>query len=136
MKNIKFNAKNHIPILIGVTLLVLTLIGFYRKYQLEKCYRIFVGFPVEISGGPKTGYNLHFKFSKNNININNYDSIDKDEYFEKGGDEYYLKKHFFVKVSCTEENNISVIWDIPVPDTLKFVPANGWDKIPYGLDKK
>ncbi|WP_147322774.1 hypothetical protein [Emticicia sp. C21] len=44
-------------------------------------------------------------------------------------------ERYFIVLSCTRPNFSEAYWDIPVPDTLKFIPQNGWDKIPYNLEK-
>jgi hypothetical protein len=130
MKIPKFNSEKHVPILMGIGLSIILIYGFYQKYKIHKCHRIYVLSPIRITGGVKTGLTLHFTFTKDGREING------DDVIPKYGDKYFLKNRFFIKVSCDNENYSSGVWDFVVPDTLQYVPANGWDKIPYGLDKK
>ncbi len=46
------------------------------------------------------------------------------------------KRRLLIKISCRNFNANKVIWDSFVPDTLKFIPANGWKKIPFSLEKR
>jgi hypothetical protein len=46
-----------------------------------------------------------------------------------------MSKRYFVRVFCDDLQVNRVQWDIPVPDSLNYVPVNGWGKIPYELDK-
>jgi hypothetical protein len=45
-----------------------------------------------------------------------------------------MSKRYFVRVFCDDLQVNRIHWDIPVPDTLTYVPPNGWHNIPYGLD--
>ena len=45
------------------------------------------------------------------------------------------KRRLFIVASCKNYKINRVDWDISIPDTLKNIPSNGWDTIPYGLDK-
>ncbi len=45
-----------------------------------------------------------------------------------------LNSRFFIEVNCHDFNTNKILWEIPVPDTLEFVPLEGWKEVPYGLD--
>ena len=115
-------------------LVILQLRVYYRDYVLSECTKITVANPYEIGGGYKTGYIMYYTYILNSKQVKDYDGVDKGDY-NANGDSYYLKKKFFLKVSCTDVKNTEVIWSVPVPDTLNYVPINGWDKIPYNLAK-
>ncbi len=46
-----------------------------------------------------------------------------------------LSNRYWVQVNCKDFNIKRVRWEYTVPDTLQFVPANGWNTIPYDLEK-
>ena len=46
-----------------------------------------------------------------------------------------LSKRYWIQIYCEDFDVNKVLWKINVPDTLQNIPANGWDKIPYSLDK-
>ena len=130
----KFNAKIHIPVLMVLSLVILQLRVYYKNQVLNECTKITVASPYEIGGGYKTGYNMYYTYTLNSTQIKDYDGVDKGDY-NANGESYYLKKRFFLKVSCNDVKNTKIIWSVLVPDTLNYVPANGWDKIPYNLGK-
>jgi hypothetical protein len=45
-----------------------------------------------------------------------------------------MSKRYFVRVFCDDLQVNRVQWDVPVPDTLQYIPPNGWAELPYGLD--
>ena len=45
-------------------------------------------------------------------------------------------KRLLVQVYCKDLNKHKILWDITIPDTLQYIPANGWKEIPYGLGEE
>jgi hypothetical protein len=129
MKRINFNVQKAIPILIVVVLLGVSLRIFYRNYKISLCNTIYIAKPIDISGGLKTGFTIHYTFKKNSNSINGSDDLDKKG-LSNNGENYYMKKRFFVKVACSDDSNSEIVWDVPVPDSLTYVPDNGWNEIP------
>lgn len=43
------------------------------------------------------------------------------------------KRKFWVQLSCENPDFHNLLWDIAVPDTFKYIPANGWEKLPSEL---
>ena len=46
-----------------------------------------------------------------------------------------LSTRYWVKVSCANLLFKEMQWEVKVPDTLQYIPPNGWDKIPYSLEE-
>lgn len=100
--------------------------------KFDKCYRITVASPYKLIRQK----NMYFTFELNGKKINETAGVSSGDVGLHWNNNFVLEKRFWLKVYCDDFKVNRVIWDIPVPDTLKFIPANGWDKIPYGLDKK
>lgn len=47
-----------------------------------------------------------------------------------------INNKYWVQVHCHDMKLNQVLWKIPVPDTLKYIPPKGWNKIPYGLKEE
>jgi hypothetical protein len=135
MKITKLKTEQYVYIFMIAVLLGVTIYSLYVGYAVRKCSRISLVSPTRIVGSGKIGYHLDFTFSINNRIIDGSNRIPRDIYSDHK-DSYFLKNRFFIKVSCENDNFHRIVWDFVVPDTLQYVPANGWDKIPYGLDKK
>ena len=82
------------------------------------------------------GVNIKFNYKINSAKISDETGVspyDTDEWWSIDMEKLRNKK-LLVAVSC-EDNKISKInWNVQIPDTLQYIPVNGWDKIPYGLD--
>jgi hypothetical protein len=51
--------------------------------------------------------------------------------FERG--RHLMNERFWVRVYCKDFSVNRIYWEAKVPDTLQFIPPNGWKEIPYGL---
>ena len=51
--------------------------------------------------------------------------------FERG--RHLMKDRFWVRVYCKDLQVNRIYWDAKVPDTLQYIPKEGWKEIPYGL---
>ena len=76
-------------------------------------------------------YNVGEKTAKTTEGVNNFDtneswSVDVEK---------LSKRRLLLQVSCHDINVNRILWDIPVPDTLRYVPANGWKEIPFQRQK-
>lgn len=47
-----------------------------------------------------------------------------------------LSRKYWIQVNCDDFKVNRVLWKIPIPDTLKYIPPKGWKKIPYGLKEE
>ena len=118
-----------------ITLILIYIIGdyLYSKYQIANCSRYSIAQARKIHGSMKTGYGMEYTFLLNGIEINNSDGI-KSSFKESNDDFYILNRRYVVKFSCKNPNVAQILWEIEVPYNIN-APVNGWDKIPYGLDK-
>ena len=122
MKKIK-----EIPSVFYFLLFVVILFSFFyvrEQVLLKKCSKIFVGKyerSYSVGRGCKTAAFKYFNEGK----VFHFAECEERE-LEKGD-------VVFLKVTCNQDGLGKVLWDIPVPDTLTFIPKNGWDEMPYGL---
>ena len=45
-------------------------------------------------------------------------------------------RRFWVQVHCEDAKTHKILWDYKVPDTLRFIPQNGWNELPKYAIKK
>jgi hypothetical protein len=50
--------------------------------------------------------------------------------------ESVMSERYWIQVHCEDFKTRRILWKIPVPDTLKYIPPKGWKKIPYGLKEE
>lgn len=123
METYKKEFRNILIFLIPIVLL-LFFINKCSNQQLNKCYRITVGevldYASDIEGNSSSI--IYFNFRKKTY---------------RGYGNGDIGKRYFLKVSCNDPENFRDYEEFFVPDTLQYIPENGWDEIPYGLgDKK
>ena len=77
---------------------------------------------------PVRGYfNVKFSYKINNKNFESVNNINKNENAKIG-------LMFFVKFSPDNPKNSKILLDYLVPNNIKEVPKNGWEKIPDDSD--
>jgi hypothetical protein len=113
---------------VGLPVLVFFVILFiYFENKLEKCSRITVcrviGFESDFEGGSSP----LFAYEYNSVTYKNGGAGDMSNI-------NHLNSRYFLKISCEKPSIVKIIRDVHVPDTLKFIPTNGWEKLPYNLD--
>jgi len=98
-----------------------------NKNKISTCHKITIATVIGGSGSFSTrrGLTNSIQFSGSDGNIQDFSSFND---FQK-----YKNKKYFVKLSCDSPSISELIWDIEVPNTLKFIPIDGWPKIPYEL---
>ena len=118
---------------------IVLLYAFYNYYHNEiillECSIYSIAKPIEIKCTGKTGLcgYLAYSFNNNRIGIVGEDGID-GKIRKNNTDKELLNKRYLVKFSCNNPEVSKILWNIEVPNNIN-TPANGWDKIPYGLDK-
>lgn len=98
---------------------VYTVAHITHTYQLQGMSHIEYSFSVEN------------KIFQGDEAVNNFDtgeswSVD----FKK-----LSERRLLLKVYCNDPKVHRILWDIPVPDTLQYVPVNGWKEIPFEKQK-
>lgn len=128
--------KKNIPYLIFAFVIIGLLIHhFSNEGEVKECSRITIATITGKSGGFSTAKTLNYVykcdakvfFGADGEGIKDYDFYKNFNIAEK--------KRFFVKYSCVNNNISKLVWNISVPDTLTYIPADGWAKIPYDLSK-
>ena len=126
---------------LGLVLLFIILIGgmirFYinqendAKDKILECPIITIAYPDKFVPRSKIYYSFYLNGKKSNSSYTMpFPNMGK---FKR--DNNLIYERFWVQVNCKDNSINRIYWEAKVPDTLKFIPANGWDKIPYGLDK-
>ena len=87
----------------------------YVVGELEKTYRIY---------GQGTSIDFNFIYYGKKYRASNYLGINK-----------LASKNYLIEVPTTDLKKSRILWDYPVPDTLK-APYEGWEEIPAFLKKK
>lgn len=132
----KITTKNIIYLLIVLVIVWLFIRRIYINNIISSCNKYTIATGSKITGGYKSGYSLNyiFKYKKQDFIGSDGDGIDKGDFNKKGGYSY-LNRRYFVLFYCNDPSKSKIIWNIQIPDTLHYIPENGWDKTPYGLDK-
>lgn len=47
-----------------------------------------------------------------------------------------MSGRYWIQVYCKNFETHRILWKVPVPDTLTYIPPKGWKKIPYGLKEE
>ncbi len=116
---------------------VLTFVYLFRyvrrtliRESLDDCSYHTVLYPVRMPKSTK----MYFHFFYNGGKYEGATKLGAEDVGFHWNSSEILNKRYWVEVSCEDYKTFQVNWDISVPDTLKYVPENGWAKIPYGLD--
>jgi hypothetical protein len=102
--------------------------------KLSNCSFYTIGEPTKVYM-LRGGVWVKYKYTINSIVINSEDGVGPNDTHEWWTiDMEKLKnRRLMLQVYCDDLNENRILWDVPVPDTLQFIPPNGWKEIPYGL---
>ncbi|UBM59519.1 hypothetical protein LAG90_02465 [Marinilongibacter aquaticus] len=98
--------------------------------ELEECSFVTIMYPVRMPDSGK----VYFYFICKNRKIESSGELGMKVGYWKSK-KLVLGGRYWVQISCDDLQTNRVLWDVPVPDTLNYVPPKGWKSIPYGLDK-
>ena len=107
----------------------------FNESKISDCSRITIAIITGKSGSFSTIKTLNYEYTCNVKVIFGADGEGIKDYDFFKNFNVAEKKRFFVKYSCADNNISKLIWTVSVPDTLNYIPADGWAKIPYDLDK-
>ncbi|SIT84615.1 hypothetical protein [Pontibacter indicus] len=93
---------------------------FRQTYELKNNAKYTVGEIVEFSLSGHLIQKIDYKFL-----VDGVEYIGRENY--QGGEK---GKRYFVKFSSDNPDFSDFLQDMPVPDTIKDVPAEGWETIP------
>lgn len=132
----KKSMKKNIPYLFFAFIIIGLLIRqCYNEAKINECSRITIATITGKSGSFSTAKTLNYVYK---CDANVFFGVDgegiKDYDFFKSFN-VAEKKRVFVNYSCVNNNISKLVWNISVPDTLNYIPADGWAKIPYNLSK-
>ena len=100
--------------------------------KLSKCSVYTIGTITRVytlRGQTRAAY--YYKINGKNVEktkgVNNFDtneswSVDMDK---------LRTRRLMLQVYCNDINVHRVLWDVAVPDTLRYIPTNGWKQIPF-----
>jgi hypothetical protein len=137
MIRVRSDLRESLPGMFIFTIAGLIFWYFYSRQEdritkkLEECCIVTLIEPIRM---PDT-HKLYFKYRLNNQKYESSNSVGSEDLGMLYSRSKILNMRFFVKIYCQDYSVNRVQWDIPVPDTLQFIPVNGWTSIPYDLEK-
>ena len=132
----KFSEKTNdiISISIGLILFGIFLLLYYYQEKrieskLESCSVITIAYPKKfVPNG-----HIYYNFTLNNLTIEDSYTIPFPTMGKFHRNSTLLSMRFWIRVYCDDYEVNKIYWDANVPDTLQFIPKNGWKEIPYGI---
>lgn len=111
-------------VLFGSFAIVIYYYWIYKDRELEKRGRYTIGVTVDTYRTLKSG-----RWIKYNFNVNNKTFEDSEREDNRISVVVPNGRYYVLYVSDKPELN-EVLFDKPVPDSIKAAPLEGWDKIP------
>jgi hypothetical protein len=103
----------------------------WREERIQSCPYITIAYPTRWR--PQASFDFYFymngKKREGSVTMT-FPTMGK---YERG--RHLLKERFWVRANCKDYRDNKIYWNITVPDTLQYIPPNGWKEIPYGLAK-
>jgi hypothetical protein len=97
-----------------VILIVFTFIFFLRQSEdssFESCNKVTVADPIEVNGSFKRGFTLSYQYQYEGELYTSSNSIDLID-LVRFGQEYFLRRRYYIKVQCQNPRLTRVMWDI------------------------
>jgi hypothetical protein len=112
---------------IGIFLmfLVIVIIGIYlylRQNKLENNHRYSIGTVTHFEA-QRGSFGVDFKYKISDIEYNEGSTVN----FKYSN---IIGKRFYIKYYPSNPKNSEILLDLPVCDSIKEAPLNGWDKLP------
>lgn len=128
-KGFKIGTGGFMLLVIITMVLVLFFWDKYEERKINECPRVTIAYPTKFSGQS----DIYYKFTLSGKTFERgytmpFPTMGK---FKRG--RHLLKERFWIRVNCNDDYYNKIVWDVKVPDTLQYIPASGWDKIPYNL---
>ena len=107
---------------------------FYRQEktitnQLKECSFYTVATPTEMN----TSTSMFYKFNYKDVEYEKYTTVGSGDLGLTYTIRSAMSTRYWVRVYCKDLNINRMYWDAKVPDTLQYIPKEGWKEIPYGL---
>ncbi len=126
--------KRNLYLIFFLLFTVLLLNSWRNQYILTLCNRITIATVTGGAGSPNTRKALVYFYKYKNKEFIDNDGKGLKDFKSFMELKEQKNKRYFVRFSCTHPDISELCWEVVVPDTLQYIPTNGWDKIPYGLD--
>ena len=126
MKIFKSDEQRNVIVFIVIIITICLTVYIAQNILINRCYRIVIGTIIKKSSvfdSYETKLTLNFHYNNEIITTTSMDN-------ENGR----IGERCFLKIACAYPKHSEAYWNIKIPDTLQYIPVNGWDKIPYGLD--
>lgn len=98
--------------------------------KIESCPIVTVAYPIRMPDSHKLYFFYHYRGKR----YEDAASLGSDDLGCCYTIREVLASRFWVQVYCKDLSVSRIYWEAKVPDTLQYIPANGWDKIPYGFE--
>ena len=131
-------AKGSIVPFLFILFIISSLVAFFISFyfqeveiteKLNECSFYTVATPTEMT----TSHSMYFKFYYNNKTYDDYTTVGAEDLGLSYTKRSAMSTRYWVRVYCKDLNIIRMYWDTKVPDTLQYIPKEGWKEIPYGL---
>ena len=108
--------------------------NFYKNLELEDCSFYTVANVIEIKYRKSHAWmKYQFHWKEQLINWEDPANPSNTGYYLYTDTKAIAQRRFWVQVNCENPQWHILLWKVAVPDTLKVIPANGWEKLPPGL---
>jgi hypothetical protein len=97
--------------------------------KIESCSFVTVMTPTRMPDSHK----VYFTFMYNDSLVRSTGTVGAGDLGMFYSIDKILNSRYFISVYCNDLQINRVIWNVKVPDTLRFIPKKGWDKIPNNL---
>lgn len=122
-----------------VIMIIVIVYDFYYRNEVSKnmkeCSRYTIG-EIKSVYTSRWMTRIKYQFQARQIRVEHNTTVGRSE-SEDGWwiDKEKLKeRRLLIQYYCKEPKSIhKIFWDIKVPDTLSYVPFEGWKEIPYDL---
>ena len=97
--------------------------------KLEECSFYTIATPTEMT----TSHKLYFSYPYKGKIYNSSTNVGAEDvglFYTKTS---VMSNRYWVQINCPDFKYQKMHWDIKVPDTLSYVPFEGWKEIPYDL---
>lgn len=100
-----------------------------ENIKLEECSFYTIAIPIKMSSSHRLFF--YYKYGGNRYEYFHYVSAnDLGAFYTQKS---ILKGRYWLRVYCKDSKILRIYWKIKVPDTIQYIPINGWKEIPYGL---
>ena len=100
------------------------LYGVWRSYQVKYFSRYTIAITTRRIITAKNGPEIEYVYHVNGSQYTSY-GYDVEKYKIQ-----YPNGRYFVKYSYKNPSACEIQWDLPVPDSIKVIPVDGWRELP------